>query len=83
MEFDLIPLKEFDRLSTYSRPIRLSDIYENQMIASLLGIRVFNRGGAIDYEIIDWSYYDVLKKYGIYASLANICSLHNFILAGK
>lgn len=46
MEFDSIPLKEFDRLSTFSRAINVSDIYENPTIASILGVRVFNRNGA-------------------------------------
>ncbi|WP_099833095.1 hypothetical protein [Streptococcus suis] len=83
MEFKDIPKSELARLMVNGSKLSISDFYSTfncEERFSCLGIRKIH-GGKVDYEIFDWSYYDVLKKNGITPNLANMVALHNYILS--
>ncbi|WP_449454506.1 hypothetical protein [Streptococcus suis] len=84
-EFSVIPKQDLRRLSVNDRKITSREFYNtfaDHSVFLLLGVRRFSKNGVVDYEIFDWSYYDVLKRNGICPSLANMIDLHNYIIAG-
>ena len=82
MEFKRIPKNELERLQVCGRKLSVSEFYSgtNELEFFSIGIKKSIRGGTVDFEIFDWSYYDVLKKYGFSPNLANMIWLHNYIV---
>lgn len=83
MEFKDIPKNELARLMVNGSKLSISDFYsifDGEERFLCLGVRKIY-GGKVDYEIFDWSYYDVLKKNGITPNLVNMIGLHNYIVS--
>lgn len=78
--FSSIPKKDLVRLSVANRKITVDDWIEDCSIIRTIGVKRIFRNGALDYEIFDWSYYDVLKKNGFSYNLSNMIGLHNYLL---
>ena len=77
--FENIPNQALQRLPVGNSRLKVPTSSFKAEPLRVLGIK-WSAGG---YEIIDWSYYDWLKKYGYRPSLANMIALHNEILGNR
>ena len=77
--FGNIPIQALACLSVGNSPLKVPSSTSEARSLKVFGVS----WSAGDYKIIDWSYYDCLKRHGYSPSLLNMIALHNEILASR